>query len=195
MNFAFIAQAGAQGGSGGFLGFLPFILIMVIVYFMMIRPQMKKQKDHTKMLKSLGKNDDVVTSGGIHGKIIRINDKDASLQLLIAKGIIVTVERSSVSRVREGKSQEPKQIASSPEKSEEAKPVRNVRREPQKRQGSPQKQQPKAKPAGKAPESEQGVVTSSTGSGEARKPRSRRSRPYRGSRGPKRPTEQSKDGQ
>lgn len=100
MNFAIIAQ-GATGGGGGILGFLPFILIMVIVYLMMIRPQMKKQKEHTKMLTSLQRNDDVITSGGIHGRIVHIAENEPSVQIQIAKGIIVTVERGSISRKKD----------------------------------------------------------------------------------------------
>lgn len=80
------------------MGFLPFILILVILYFLMIRPQMKKQKEHTAMLSSLRKNDDVVTAGGLHGRIVQVNEKDPTLQLQIAKGLIVTVERSSVAK-------------------------------------------------------------------------------------------------
>jgi preprotein translocase subunit YajC len=103
MSFALIAQA-AQSGSSGILGFLPFILILVVVYFLMLRPQVKKQKQHTAMLNSLGRGDDVVTSGGIHGKIVGLNERDATLQVQIAKGIIVTVERGSVARKRTGDS-------------------------------------------------------------------------------------------
>lgn len=96
MFFAFIAQQGAPSGGAGIMGFLPFILILVILYFLMIRPQMKKQKDHTTMLSSLRKNDEVITAGGLHGRIVQVNEKDPTIQLQIAKGIIVTVERSSV---------------------------------------------------------------------------------------------------
>ena len=80
------------------MGFLPFILILVILYFLMIRPQMKRQKEQSAMLASLRKNDEVVTSGGMHGKIVHESDKEPTIQLQIAKGIIVTVERSSVAR-------------------------------------------------------------------------------------------------
>ncbi|MCX6640204.1 MAG: preprotein translocase subunit YajC [bacterium] len=98
MHLAFIAQAASPGGAGGLLGFLPLIAIMVVAYFLMIRPQIKRQKEQTKMLSSLRKNDDVITVGGLHGRIIEINEKDGNMQVQLARGIVVTVERSSVSR-------------------------------------------------------------------------------------------------
>ncbi len=105
MYLAFLAQAGQSASGGGFLGFLPFILILVIIYFLMLRPQMKKQKEQAAMIASISKNDEVVTSGGLHGKVIRVNEKDTTLQIMIARGVIVTIERSSVGRKKEGKSQ------------------------------------------------------------------------------------------
>jgi preprotein translocase subunit YajC len=97
MSLAFIAQA-AQSGAGGIISFLPFILILVVLYFLMLRPQMKKQKEHAAMLKSVSRGDDIVTSGGIHGKVVGINEKDNSLQVMIAKGIVVNLEHGSVAR-------------------------------------------------------------------------------------------------
>ncbi len=76
----------------------PILLIMVIVYFMMLRPQMKRQKEHTAMMKSLGKGDEVVTAGGVHGRIVHAIEKESTVQVMIAKGIIVTIERGSISR-------------------------------------------------------------------------------------------------
>ncbi len=119
MYLAIIAQGGATGGGGGFLGFLPFILIMVIVYLMMIRPQMKKQKAHGSMLASLRKNDEVVTAGGLHGRIVQISEKSTSVQVQIAKGIIVTVDRGSISRKKEtGESESRKQLPPAEDQSE-----------------------------------------------------------------------------
>lgn len=97
MSFAFIAQA-AQSSGGGLIGFIPFLVIIVVVYFLMLRPQMKKQKEHAAMLNALGRGDDVVTNGGIHGRIVGLNDKDGTFQMQIAKGIIVNVERGAVAR-------------------------------------------------------------------------------------------------
>ena len=101
MIFAVLAQAASPGASG-ILGFLPFIAIMVIVYFLMLRPQMKKQKEHARMVSELRKGDDVVTSGGIHGRVVAAVEKESTIKVEIARGIVVTVERGSVARKMSG---------------------------------------------------------------------------------------------
>ena len=69
-----LLQAGAAGGLGGLGSFLPLILIVVVFYFFMIRPQVKKQKDQKKYVDELKKGDKVITTAGIHGKIADLND-------------------------------------------------------------------------------------------------------------------------
>src|SRR6202000_2846362 len=69
-----LLQAGAAGGLGGLGSFLPLILIVVVFYFFMIRPQVKKQKDQKKYVEELKKGDRVITHAGIHGRIADIND-------------------------------------------------------------------------------------------------------------------------
>ncbi len=101
MYLAFLAQASPQGGSG-ILGILPIIFIMVVVYFLMLRPQMKKQKEHARMVADLRRGDDIVTAGGLHGKIVQAYEKESTIQVQIAKGVIVTVERTSVARKSSG---------------------------------------------------------------------------------------------
>ena len=76
---------------------LMFGLIIVIFYFMIIRPQSKRQKDRQKMLEAMKKGDKVVTSGGIHGKIIAMEDKTVLVE--IADNVKVKVEKSAVSAV------------------------------------------------------------------------------------------------
>lgn len=98
MHFLGIAVAQAQGQSGGILGFLPMIAILVIVYFLMLRPQMKRQKEHTKMLSVLGKGDEIVTTGGIHGVIQKVNEKEGTLVLKISEEVKVVVDRGAVAR-------------------------------------------------------------------------------------------------
>ncbi|WP_432708673.1 preprotein translocase subunit YajC [Pedobacter sp.] len=72
MTSVVILQA---GGTGGMLGTLvPMVLIMVVFYFFMIRPQVKKAKDHKKLITELQKGDKVVTTAGIHGKIVDMNE-------------------------------------------------------------------------------------------------------------------------
>jgi preprotein translocase subunit YajC len=93
-----MAPQGAEGGSS-FLGFLPFILIIVIMYFLMIRPQVKKQKERQKMVDALQKGDKVVTSGGIHGKITGISEDGKTIILQIDDKVKVNVDRSAVNVV------------------------------------------------------------------------------------------------
>jgi len=65
-------------GSDNIMSFLPMILIFVVAYFFMIRPQMKRQKDEKKFSAELKKGDRIITKSGLHGKVIDLNDKDAS---------------------------------------------------------------------------------------------------------------------
>ncbi|MDA8082673.1 MAG: preprotein translocase subunit YajC [Nitrospiraceae bacterium] len=75
------AQGGGQGQGGGIMGFLPLILIFVIFYFLMIRPQQKKAKEHKAMLDSLKKGDKVVTSGGIYGLVEEVRPNTITLKV------------------------------------------------------------------------------------------------------------------
>ena len=79
-----------------FLQFLPLVFLFVVFYFLLIRPQQKKQKDHAEMLAKLDKNDEVITTGGIHGTIVAVNDKTATLR--IADNVKVEVEKSAISQ-------------------------------------------------------------------------------------------------
>jgi len=91
------AMAGSETGQGGGLAaMLPFMLIMFIVYFLMIRPNTKKQKGKQLMLESLKKGDKVVTIGGIHGKIIGIKQKGSILILNLGKNVDIYINRSSI---------------------------------------------------------------------------------------------------
>lgn len=103
LNILLMAPQGGEGGSS-IMGFLPFILIIVIMYFLMIRPQMKKQKERQKMVDALQKGDRVVTSGGIHGKITGFTDDDKTIILQVDEKVKINVDRSAVSIVK-GKTQ------------------------------------------------------------------------------------------
>ena len=92
--FAF-EGSGQQGGLMAQL--MPFILILFIVYFLMIRPQMKRQKEKQNMLKSLQKGDKVVTSGGIHGTITGFKEKNSTVILTVDKQVKLTVSKSAIS--------------------------------------------------------------------------------------------------
>lgn len=76
-------------------GFLPMILIIVVFYFFMIRPQMKKAKDHKKYVEELKKGDKVITTSGIHGKIIDLNDSTFLIE--VESGTKIRFEKSSIS--------------------------------------------------------------------------------------------------
>lgn len=91
-----MAPAGGQGEPNSFALFLPFILIFVIMYFFMIRPQVKKQKQHQAMLQTLTKGDKVVTTGGLHGKIVGI--KDHSFLVQVAENTKVEISKSAVAQ-------------------------------------------------------------------------------------------------
>jgi preprotein translocase subunit YajC len=86
---------GAQGGAGGFAGLVPLILMFVIFYFLLIRPQQKKSKEHREMIGNLKKGDRIVTAGGLHGRITGVSD--STLTVEIAEKVRVKVNRASVS--------------------------------------------------------------------------------------------------
>jgi len=78
---------------------VPFILIFIIMYFLMIRPQQKRQKDHQEMIKNVRRGDQIVMSGGLIGKVVKVTD-DNELELEIADNVRVRVSRSAIADVR-----------------------------------------------------------------------------------------------
>lgn len=98
MNIAYaMGQGGAaaSGGSGGFASFIPLILMFVIFYFLLIRPQQKKTKEHKQMIEGLKTGDRIITSGGLHGRITGVSE--TALTVEIAEKVRVKVARGSVS--------------------------------------------------------------------------------------------------
>jgi preprotein translocase subunit YajC len=97
--FAQTAPAAAAGGDmmSSLTSMLPLVLMFVVLYFVMIRPQMKKQKEHRAMIDALAKGDEVVTSGGLLGKVSRLGE--GTLGVEIASGVEVQVQRSAVVQV------------------------------------------------------------------------------------------------
>ncbi len=85
---------GVTGGDAGWAGLLPIVLMFVLLYFMMIRPQMKRAKEHKSMTEALQKGDEVVTTGGLLGKITKVSD--AYITLEVASGIEINVQRPAV---------------------------------------------------------------------------------------------------
>ena len=85
------------------MNMLPFILMFVIMYFLLIRPQYKKQKEQQSMIDSLKKGDKVVTNGGMHGTIVGVKEKEGILVLQVAKDVKIEVSRGAISKVAEKK--------------------------------------------------------------------------------------------
>ena len=83
--------------SSSLMSMLPLLLMFVVLYFVMIRPQMKRQKEHKTMLDSLAKGDEVATSGGLLVKVTQLSEQQMSLE--IATGIVVQMQRSAVIQV------------------------------------------------------------------------------------------------
>ena len=94
-----ISSAYAQDAApqDGLMGFLPLILIFVVFYFMLIRPQMKRAKEHRQMVSALAKGDEVVTNGGLLGKITDVGESFVTLQL--ADSVEVKIQRHAVASV------------------------------------------------------------------------------------------------
>ncbi|HET9043601.1 MAG TPA: preprotein translocase subunit YajC [Burkholderiales bacterium] len=88
------AQASAPTDAGGLMGFLPIVLMFVLLYFMLIRPQMKRAKDHKLMIEALEKGAEVVTSGGIVGRITKLSD--AYINLEIAPNTEIVIQKQAV---------------------------------------------------------------------------------------------------
>ena len=82
------------GGAGGFTGFIPLILMFVIFYFLLIRPQQKKTKEHRAMLSALQKGDRIITSGGLYGRITGLDE--TTLTVEIADKVRVKIARANV---------------------------------------------------------------------------------------------------
>jgi preprotein translocase subunit YajC len=93
------AQASPFGGDNMLVQLLPFVLIFVIMYFLILRPQQKRAKEHTELVKNLRRGDTVITSGGLVGKVTKVVDDD-QIEVEIADGVRVRQVRSMVSGVR-----------------------------------------------------------------------------------------------
>lgn len=100
-----ITPAFAQGTAFGglaetYLQFVPFVLIFVIMYFLILRPQQRRAKQHQEMIKNVRRGDMVVTSGGILGRVSKVADEASEVEVEIADGVRVKVMRAMISEVR-----------------------------------------------------------------------------------------------
>lgn len=89
--------SGTGQGAGGFASLIPIVLMFVIFYFLLIRPQQKKAKDHQKLISQLKKGDRIVTSGGLHGRITGVSDTTMTVE--IADRVRVKIARGNISQV------------------------------------------------------------------------------------------------
>lgn len=89
------AQTAAAGPESSLMSFLPIILMFIVLYFLMIRPQMKRQKEQKAMMDALAKGDEVITAGGIVGKVSKVTDAYVTLE--IANGTEIVVQKAAVS--------------------------------------------------------------------------------------------------
>lgn len=95
--YAQTAGAATGGAMSSLTQMLPLVLMFVVLYFIMIRPQMKKQKEHKAMIDALGKGDEVVTAGGLLGRITKVDEQYVSAE--IAGNVVVQLQRSAVVQV------------------------------------------------------------------------------------------------
>ncbi|MBP6654544.1 MAG: preprotein translocase subunit YajC [Propionivibrio sp.] len=94
---AYAQTAAAAGPMGGLMEFLPIILMFGVLYFLMIRPQMKKAKEHKALIAALSKGDEVVTQGGIAGRVAKVGDDFLSVE--VADKVEIQLQKSAVSLV------------------------------------------------------------------------------------------------
>jgi preprotein translocase subunit YajC len=109
-NIAYAMAPGGAGGEGGggFATFIPLILMFVIFYFLLIRPQQKKSKEHRQMVSNLKKGDRIITSGGLHGRITGLSD--TTLTVEIADKVRVKVSRGNVGALNQPSTQPQPQV-------------------------------------------------------------------------------------
>ena len=98
MNF-FISDAWAQGADAGgsLFSLLPLVVIFVLFYFLLIRPQQKRAKQHKEMVAALKKGEDIVTNGGLLGKVTEVSDNFVTVE--VSSGLNVRIQRQSISQV------------------------------------------------------------------------------------------------
>ena len=101
--YGFATNPDAPQGGSGIAAFLPFFLIMLIIYFLMIRPQAKRQKEKQNMLLALKKGDKVITVGGIHGTVAGIKNQGKVIVLKVDKSLNININRSAISGLADGK--------------------------------------------------------------------------------------------
>ena len=97
--FAMAGNAAGQGQQGGYQGIIMLVAMFAIFYFLLIRPQQKRAKQHKELVSGLKAGDTVVTAGGIHGKIATVEDTTVTIE--VATGVKVKMNRSSITEVKQ----------------------------------------------------------------------------------------------
>lgn len=110
MDFLYALAAPEGQSGGGFVAFLPFVLIMAVIYFLMIRPQSKRQKEKRQMLENIKKGDRVITIGGIHGSVAGIKNNGKVVVLKVDKNMNITVNKSAVAGLAGSVTEEDTQV-------------------------------------------------------------------------------------
>ena len=107
IHFLAMAPSGGGGqGGGGLTALLPMILIFLVFYFLILRPQSKKQKVHQQMLQELTKGDRIVTNGGIHGTILKVNESDKTMLVKVTDDVKLTIDIGAIGRKGSGSTKE-----------------------------------------------------------------------------------------
>jgi len=110
LDIAFAQADPGFGGPGTLISLIPLVLVFMIFYFLLIRPQQKKAKEHRDMLAKLKKNDEVMTSGGIYGRIINLNEKDSTVTLEIAPNVRIKFSRPQIASVIKGEKNQAREV-------------------------------------------------------------------------------------
>lgn len=97
---AFAQGAAAAGGADIALQVVPFVLIFVIMYFLILRPQQRRVKEHQALVKNVRRDDTIVTTGGLIGRVTKVQDEAAEIEVEIAPNVRVRVVRAMISEVR-----------------------------------------------------------------------------------------------
>ncbi len=97
--FAMAGNAAGQGQQGGYQGIIMLVAMFAIFYFLLIRPQQKRAKQHKELIGGLKAGDSVVTAGGLHGKIASVEDLTVTIE--IATGVKVKMNRSSITEIKQ----------------------------------------------------------------------------------------------
>lgn len=97
ISTAHAQTAAAADPSGGLMQMLPIVLMFVVLYFLMVRPQMKRAKEHKALLEALAKGDEVVTQGGIAGRIVKVGDNYVAVE--VADNVEIQVQKAAITLV------------------------------------------------------------------------------------------------